>query len=1204
MSGHMKKFCKAAFGLLSVLPMIRKVNKDGVINSTTVAQDMLANGTLTIDGPNFVTKLSGIPSNATCTPVSGFSSFCSDLVSGSFFWSFQFTVLGLLWHHFGWHILWYVGKWTVTQYCTRFVAAQDIHPLVRWILDIPAAPLDVPDPEEIILTDAFNHHVDRHVREISERVGWLNIRFALYLQHQANRMYADAMRVLLYMYTIVVVAYRAKDQKIIGLRACIERQIQKIHGLEQENIDQRKEHREYRRKIEEEQIEVKFRPNRAAEALQALEKFSKEAKDREEVLNIKLNDRDIEHTRQANMIRQMELNERVLGDRTAQLVAKVDRLQKRNDDLGDKLSDLEDQNAALDKTNGAHVAEKRKLSRSRKRLAEKKGRASATNRQLKKEARKSSVLIADQEETIATMAAMIEKSLSLVKHREILDERDKEAVKMVTDHQEEVEKFEEEHQKEVDELNEERRQEKEDQDAKIAGVEEELRQYRAQVRTHDATADDLARHKMDAERSGKRLSMKVKKEEKARKEAEAKAEEAAEARIITESNAMEAAQQHEAVAQGFVQLTESLYLALAVLTPLPRSRASRSNPAGPSDPPAPPPAGPPSSGNAGGSTPPAPPPSGPAGAPSPRSSPSAPPSAPPSGPVDSSVGVAGGSIPPAALPTGSGGLPSLVSPCASLSAPPSGVSGLSSGFAGVSIPPAPLSTGVGAAGSLSGAAGGSIPLAVLPAAPVAVAPAPPTSSRPRPSADEMFAAFANLSIGPASASRKKTASAAPAKCAARSTSHVVAAPSGKSSVAAPSSSVVSRGAATAVKAPSPAKAAPVSKAPSTTGLPSPVAVTSAPVPAKARLTAPAASSVVGPRAAPVLSVVSGSVFASVKASSLVAQTAPVASVASGRTPFKIPSAVQASSSVFSRPAVWTSAAGFASRANPPLFSAASVLLPPSLGSARAPVQAPTSIFSSSRPVSDPRATWVASGGFGGPLTSPSDAMEGVTSTASQPPSDAMEGVTSSAYQPPPAAINHSSSPSLFCLANDTPEEMQGITYTRDDAVSLARSQRNSRLRMLSRPVQIPAPPRQQVPLPSVPSSPLTLLKRLHARQSGSISESAERRSVRGLPPRPIQQALPTAFQPGYITESAERRISEGRGQLPPRVQAPTSTPIPTPKPATTPTPTPASNPRPSQASWSSGPIQPEPGLPPKRARWKINVIELSDAQKEQLSRSR
>ncbi|KAL9588362.1 MAG: hypothetical protein Q9203_002828 [Teloschistes exilis] len=1180
MSGHMKKFGKAAFGLLSVLPMIRKVNKDGVIDSTTVAEDMLADGTLTIDGPNFVTTLFGIPSNATSTPVSGFSSFYSDLVSGSFFWSFLFTVLGLLWHHCGWNILWYVGKWAATQYCTRFVAAQDIHPLVRWILDIPAAPLDVPDPEEIILTDAFNHHVDRHVREISERVGWLNTRFALYLQHQANRMHADAMQ-----------------------------------------------HREYRRKIEEEQNEVKFRPNRAAEALQALEKFSKEAKDREEVLNIKLNDRDIEHTRQANKIRQMELNEKVLGDRTAQLVAKVDRLQKRNDDLGDKLSDLEDQNAALDKTNGAHVAEKRKLSRSRKRLAEKKGRASATNRQFKKEAHKSSVLIADQEETIATMVATIDKSLSLVKHREILDKRDKEAVKMVTDHQEEVEKLKEEHQKEVDELNEERRQEKEDQDAKIAGWEEALRQYRAQVRTHEATADDLARHKMDVERAGKRLSMKVKK-------AEAKAQEAAEARTITESNAMGAAQQHEAVTQGFVQLTESLYFALAVLTPLPRSRAGRSNPAGPSDPPAPPLAGSPSSGNVGGSTPPAPPPNGPAGAPSLGSSPSASPSAPPSGPVGSSVGVAGGSISPAALPTGSGGLPSVLSPSALPSAPPSGVSGFSSGFAGGSIPPAPLSTGDGAAGSLSGAAGGSIPPAVLPAAPVTVDPAPPTSSRPRPSADEVFAAFANLSLGPASASGKKTASAAPAESAARSTSHVVAAPSGKPSIAAPSSSVVSRGAAAAVKGPSPAKVAPVSKAPSTTGLPSPVAVTPAPVPAKARSTAPAASSVLGPRAAPVLSVVSGP--APAKASSSATQTAPLASVASGRTPLKIPSAVQASSSVFSRPAVWTSAAGLASWANPPLFSASPILLPPSLGSARAPVQAQTSIFSSSRPVSDPRAAWVASGGFGGPSTSPSDAMEGVTTSVSQPPadtmdgvtstasqrpsdamegvtssarqaaSDAMEGVTSSAYQPPPAAINHSGSSSLFRAANDTPEDMQGITYTRDDAVSLARSQRNSRLRMLSRPVQTPAPARQQVPLPSVPSSPLTLLGRLHARQSGSTPESAERRSVGGLPPHPMQQALPTAFQPGYITESAERRISEGRGQLPPRVQAPTSTPMPTPTPtpATTPTPTPASNPPPSQATRSSGSIQPEPGLPPKRVRRKINVIELSDAQKEQLSRSR
>ncbi|KAL8640015.1 MAG: hypothetical protein Q9228_003024, partial [Teloschistes exilis] len=587
-----------------------------------------------------------------------------------------------------------------------------------------------------------------------------------------------------------------------------------------------------------------------------------------------------------------------------------------------------------------------------------------------------------------------------------------------------------------------------------------------------------------------------------------------------------------------------------------------------------------------------------------------------------------------ALPTGSGGLPSVLSPSALPSAPPSGVSGFSSGFAGGSIPPAPLSTGDGAAGSLSGAAGGSIPPAVLPAAPVTVDPAPPTSSRPRPSADEVFAAFANLSLGPASASGKKTASAAPAESAARSTSHVVAAPSGKPSVAAPSSSVVSRGAAAAVKGPSPAKVAPVSKAPSTTGLPSPVAVTPAPVPAKARSTAPAASSVLGPRAAPVLSVVSGP--APAKASSSATQTAPLASVASGRTPFKIPSAVQASSSVFSRPAVWTSAAGLASRANPPLFSASPILLPPSLGSARAPVQAQTSIFSSLRPVSDPRAAWVASGGFGGPSTSPSDAMEGVTTSVSQPPadtmdgvtstasqrpsdamegvtssarqaaSDAMEGVTSSAYQPPPAAINHSGSSSLFRAANDTPEDMQGITYTRDDAVSLARSQRNSRLRMLSRPVQTPAPARQQVPLPNVPSSPLTLLGRLHARQSGSTPESAERQSVGGLPPHPMQQALPTAFQPGYITESAERRISEGRGQLPPRVQAPTSTPMPTPTPtpATTPTPTPASNPPPSQATRSSGSIEPEPGLPPKRVRRKINVIELSDAQKEQLSRSR
>ncbi|KAL9585589.1 MAG: hypothetical protein Q9203_004184 [Teloschistes exilis] len=46
---------------------------------------------------------------------------------------------------------------------------------------------------------------------------------------------------------------------------------------------------------------------------------------------------------------------------------RVDRLQTHDDGLGGELNVLEDQNAALDKTNGAHVTEKRKLSRSRKR---------------------------------------------------------------------------------------------------------------------------------------------------------------------------------------------------------------------------------------------------------------------------------------------------------------------------------------------------------------------------------------------------------------------------------------------------------------------------------------------------------------------------------------------------------------------------------------------------------------------------------------------------------------------------------------------------------------------------------------------------------------------------------------------------------------------------------------------------------------------
>ncbi|KAL9576009.1 MAG: hypothetical protein Q9212_007471, partial [Teloschistes hypoglaucus] len=554
MSGFLYKFGKAALGLMTVVPMFGKVNKDGVINTTTsFVQSMATNGTLTLDGPGIINNvLGGLASSGNTTLVSG-SSFWSPLVSGSFFWSLLLAVLGILWHHFFWHILWFGVKWVATAYCTRFVAAQDVHPLARWILNIPAAPLDVPDPEEVVLNDAFNNHVTRRVMEFIPRLNLRNFRFALYLQHQANEMRADAMRAMLYMYTIYVVALRTKDQLVSDLRTRIDRQLQEIRDLNKEITGQR----EYRRKLAEENRDLKLRPYRLARAQQALEKVKSWTRKQIDECSLQAHYLWTEISRQAKVIYQLRYNERVFDYRIAQLNSLVDCLEQDQADLEGELGNRDTAQAALDKTIGSLGAQKKRISKSRNKLAKEKRRASATISQLTTEAQKSSVVIIEKNKTITTMAATIANSVSSDKHLEMCANRDEQVKQEARRHQNEVDDLEEEHREKVKEMEEERRKETEKKDAKIADLEEQLHRFRAQVPLSTATAEDVAQHKMDAERAEKRLSMKAKKEKAARKMAEKKAVEAVKAREGTQSQARRAAKQHKAVVAGNVQLTES-----------------------------------------------------------------------------------------------------------------------------------------------------------------------------------------------------------------------------------------------------------------------------------------------------------------------------------------------------------------------------------------------------------------------------------------------------------------------------------------------------------------------------------------------------------------------------------------------------------------------------------------------------------------------
>ncbi|KAL8634708.1 MAG: hypothetical protein Q9228_007712, partial [Teloschistes exilis] len=345
MSGRLHVFGKAVFGLMGVTQLFNYVGKDGGTKISTTINDMLGNGTLTIDGPNQFTSILGLP--FTSAAGDGITSTTPGPVSGSFFWSPLLALLTLIWCHFAWHILWYAGKWAATMYVARTVAARDIHPLVRWILDIPevpAGPLDVPDPDEIILHDAFHNWVNWRVHEIVRRLDWRNFGYAKYLARQANQMQADTMFALLWMYTFFVLVVNAKNHEVALALAATDRQ-RRITGRVQQRLnDQATESRDLASKLRQEKS-LQFK---ALKSLESVDDIKREAGEKRDLDASTIRERDAEISRQADSLLALQ---RRANDLERKLGGMKEEKKARGAKEEERVKNLTDQNTALSTAN-------------------------------------------------------------------------------------------------------------------------------------------------------------------------------------------------------------------------------------------------------------------------------------------------------------------------------------------------------------------------------------------------------------------------------------------------------------------------------------------------------------------------------------------------------------------------------------------------------------------------------------------------------------------------------------------------------------------------------------------------------------------------------------------------------------------------------------------------------------------------------------
>ncbi|KAL8662957.1 MAG: hypothetical protein Q9202_004280 [Teloschistes flavicans] len=485
MSGHLRVFGKAVLGLLGVTQLFQSVGKDGGTKVSTTINDMFGNGTLTIDGPNQFTSILGLP--FTSAAGDGITSTTSGPFSVSFFWSLLLALLALIWRHFMWHILWYAGKWAATKYVARFVAARDIHPLVRWILDIPdvpAAPLDVPDPDEMILHDAFNNWVNWRVHEIVRRLDWRNFGYAQSLARQANQMQADTMAALLWMYTFFVLVVNAKNYDLALAVAATDRQGRITRRVQQRLDDQATENRDLVSKLRQEKS-LQFK---AYKALDSVDDIKREAREKKDVDASAIRERDAEISRQANSLlalqrRADDLERKVSGmkeekkalavqeeERVKNLTNQNTALAKANGDLVVTIDNLTTQNANLAQANGDLDARKRTLSGSHQRQAAKKRTLAANNKTQAAESTKAlqerdqkistmTTAILDKDTKIASMAALIASSIPRAQHDKILSARDEDEAAMESQVEEQGNKIEE-LEKEVEELRKQQEEQK------------------------------------------------------------------------------------------------------------------------------------------------------------------------------------------------------------------------------------------------------------------------------------------------------------------------------------------------------------------------------------------------------------------------------------------------------------------------------------------------------------------------------------------------------------------------------------------------------------------------------------------------------------------------------------------------------------------------------------------------------------------------